>query len=198
MRLLPRLFGLLLLGSLAVLLLFSASSCETTRTRENSDPVRDAQRISNADAELKGESASRMIVHFTNDGGMSFKTPRSSLAAAFIRQFDDGTTIDHINVSKAPGSDQKDPVYYLVGSGYLGGNYRAMAVPLRGTDDSTFYLSPDADRYVLTGKGCPTCYFDFENGYITGTTCDDNSGGSTCTLKVMPANNLFLRRAATK
>ena len=198
MRLLPRLFGLLLLGSLAALLMLSASSCETTRTRENSDPVREAQRMSDTDANLKRESATRQIVHLTGDGGMSYKTPRASLAAAFIRQFADGTTIDHINVSKAPGSDKKDPVYYLVGSGWLDGNYRAMAVALRGTDDSTFYLSPDADRYVLTGKGCPTCYFDFENGYITGTTCDDNSGGSTCTLKVLPANKLFVSNATAK
>ena len=36
-----------------------------------------------------------------------------------------------------------------------------------------------------------TIYDDFEDGHIIGTTCDDNSGGSSCTMKVLEANEVF-------
>jgi len=190
MRTLPRLFGLLLLGVLSGLLLLS--SCETTRRRESSSPTREAQRLSDAaGASLSGAASSRQIMRLDGQGTVTYKLAQSVMAAALIRQFHDGTVIDRIMVRKAPGSEDKQPVYYLIGLGHNNGAYRAVALPLRGTDDSTYYLTPSASRYVITGVGCPSCYFDFEDGHIVGTTCDDNSGGSSCTMKVLPANEVF-------
>jgi hypothetical protein len=191
MRTLPRLFGLLLLGVLSGLLLLS--SCETTRRREASDPTREAQRLSDAaGASLSGSASSRQIMQLDGKGAVKYKLAQSVMAAALIRQFHDGTVIDRIMVRKAPGSEEKQPVYYLIGLGHNNGSYRAIALPLRGTDDSTYYLTPNASRYVISGVGCPSCYFDFEDGHIIGTTCDDNSGGSSCTMKVLEANQVFV------
>jgi hypothetical protein len=190
MRTLPRLFGLLLLGVLSGLLLLS--SCETTRRREASDPTREAQRLNDAaGASLSGSASSHQIMQLDGKGAVKYKLAQSVMAAALIRQFHDGTVIDRIMVRKAPGSEEKQPVYYLIGLGHNSGSYRAIALPLRGTDDSTYYLTPNASRYVISGVGCPSCYFDFEDGHIIGTTCDDNSGGSTCTMKVLEANQVF-------
>jgi hypothetical protein len=192
MRTLPRLFGLLLLGLLGGLVLLS--SCETTRRRESSDPTREAQRLSDAaGASLSGSASSHQIMHLDNKGAVKYKLSQAVMTAALIRQFNDGTVIDRIMVRKAPGSEETQPVYYLIGMGHNNGTYRAMALPLRGTDDSTYYLTPNASRYVISGVGCPTCYFDFEDGHIVGTTCDDNSGGSSCTMKVLAANELFAK-----
>lgn len=191
MRTLPRLFGLLLLGVLSGLLLLS--SCETTRRREASDPTREAQRLSDAaGAALSGSASSRQIMQLDGNGAVKYKLAQSVMAAALIRQFHDGTVIDRIMVRKAPGSEAAQPVYYLIGLGHNNGSYRAIALPLRGTDDSTYYLTPTASRYVISGVGCPSCYFDFEDGHIIGTTCDDNSGGSSCTMKVLEANQVFV------
>ena len=192
MRTLPRLFGLLLLGVLSGLLLLS--SCETTRTRESSSPARQAQRLSDAaGASLSGSASSRQVMQLDGKGAVKYKLAQSVMAAALIRQFHDGTVIDRIVVRKAPGSDAANPVYYLIGMGQNGGSFRAIALPLRGTDDSTYYLTPNASRYVISGVGCPSCYFDFEDGHIIGTTCDDNAGGSSCTLQVLPANEVFVK-----
>ena len=194
MRTLPRLFGLLLLGLLSSLLLLA--SCETVRRREASDPTREAKRLSDAaGASLSGSASSRQIMHLDGKGDVKYKLSQAVMAAALIRQFGDGTVIDRIMVRKAPGSEEKQPVYYLIGMGHQNGAYRAMALPLRGTDDSTYYLTPTASRYVITGVGCPSCYFDFEDGHIVGTTCDDNSGGSSCTMKVLDANEVFAKAA---
>ncbi len=192
MRALPRLFGLLLLGLLSSLLLLS--SCETTRRREASDPTREAQRLNDeAGASLSGSASSRQIMQLDGKGTVKYKLAQSVLAAALIRQLHDGTVIDRIMVRRAPGSEAAQPVYYLIGLGHNSGSYRAIALPLRGTDDSTYYLTPNASRYVISGVGCPSCYFDFEDGHIIGTTCDDNSGGSSCTLKVLEANQVFVK-----
>jgi len=135
-------------------------------------------------------------MQLSETGAVSYKTPQAVLASALIRQFHDGTVIDRVIVRKAP-SDSKEkekPAYFLVGLGSNNGYFRAIALPLRGTDDGTFYLTPNADRYILTSSGCPTCYYDFEDGHITGTTCDDNVGGGGCELKVLTANEVFVRK----
>ena len=191
MRALSRLFGLLLLGLLSGLVLLS--SCETARTRESKDDAQQMKDLSNAaGASLLGVAGSRQVMRLDHQGEVKYKLPQSAVAAALIRQFHDGTVIDRVQVRLAPGSDDKQPVYYLIGLGHRNGGFRAIALPLHGTDDSTYYLIPTASRYVLTGVGCPTCFFDFEAGHIVGTTCEDNSGGSSCSLQVLNANQVFV------
>ncbi|MDJ0366639.1 hypothetical protein QMK33_15890 [Hymenobacter sp. H14-R3] len=192
MRTLPRLFGLFLLGMLSSLLLLS--SCETTRTSEDSNPANRSQRVGKVPgASLSGSAASHQVMQLDGDGKVKYKLAQSVMAAALIRQFNDGTVIDRVQVRKAPGSDAVSPVYYLIGLGHNKGSYRAIALPLRATTDSTYYLAPSASRYVISGVGCPSCYFDFEDGHIIGTTCDDNSGGSSCTMQILPANQVFAK-----
>ncbi|TFZ67623.1 hypothetical protein E4631_06495 [Hymenobacter sp. UV11] len=197
MSALSRLFGLLLLGMLSGLLLLT--SCETTRNREKTAPVAKAERVGDLPgAALSGAANSRQIMRLDNKGAVKYKMGQATLASALIRQFHDGTVIDNVQVRKAPGSEAANPVYYLIGLGHNNGSYRAIALPLRGTDDSTYYLSPKASRYVISGVGCPNCYFDFEDGHIIGTTCDDNSGGSSCSLKVLQENEVFVSAAPDK
>ena len=188
MKLIPRLLGL---GLLSILVLLLAMSCESSKqaTNEFGSPNR-----------LKGEiiakPESRQIVHFT-DSSTEYTTPRSELAKAFIRQFADGTVVDKIQVRKAPAAPTEPVSYYLIGMGLRNGMFRAMALPLTTGGDNTYYLSPNAACYTITGQGCPMCFFNFENGRIVGTTCGEKVGGSTCDLKVDTNNSLF-SSAATK
>ena len=181
MKLLPRILGLGLLGLLVALL---AMSCESTKSTsgEFGSPSR-----SKGEAIAKPES--RQIVHFT-DSSTEYLTPRSELAKAFIRQFNDGTVIDKVQVRKAPGTAEA-PVYYLIGMGLRNGMFRAMALPLNGGGDNAYFLRPTAERYILTAVGCPSCFFNFESGRIVGTSCSENSGGSHCDLKIEATNGLF-------
>ena len=182
MKYLPRLLGLGLLGLLTLLLVMSCESTKPTSS-EFGNPNR-----------IKGEviaaPESRQIVHFT-DSTTEYVTPRSELARAFIRQFGDGTVIDKIQVRKAPVGPGAPVSYYLIGLGLRNGMYRAMALPLTAGGDNTFYLRPTAERYTITGVGCPMCFFNFENGRIVGTTCNEKMSGSNCDLKVDSNNSLF-------
>ena len=196
MRALSRLFGLLLLGVLSGLVLLS--SCETARTSKADDDVQQVKALSNAaGASLLGIAGTRQVMRLDHQGEVQYKISQSAVAAALIRQLHDGTVIDQVQVRAAPGSDTRQPVYYLIGVGHRSGGFRAIALPLHGTDDSTYYLIPTASRYVLTGVGCRTCYFDFEAGHIIGTTCDDNAGGSSCSLQVLNANQVFANTRPT-
>jgi len=193
MRILPRLLGFSLLGLLAGLLMLT--SCEATRSRESSDPTREAQRMTDEAAARRSALVSRQIAQTREAGLPVFKTAESVIAAAFIRQFNDGTVIDKILVRPAPSAPKEKTTYYLIGMGLRDGHFRAMALPLRDSGNGALYLTPDAERYVLTGTGCPTCVFDFEGDRIVGSTCGDNTeAGSTCTFEVLDANTLFARQ----
>lgn len=180
----PRLLGLGLL-SILVLLVMSCESIKPTTTEFGSP-----NRIK---GNVLAKPESRQIVHFT-DSTAEYKTSRSELAKAFIREFGDGTVIDKVQVRKAPTGAGEPVSYYLIGMGLRSGSFRAMALPLTGGGDNTYYLRPGAERYILTSVGCNTCYFNFENSRIVGTTCSENSGGSHCDLKVEVNNSLFTAR----
>jgi len=187
MRILSRLFGLLLLGLWAGALLLGTCSCEASRSREAAIAPR-------ATAGLSGATDSRPIVQRTEAGQLAYKIPSTALMNALSRQLDDGTVIDHLLVRQAPVDDLKDKAaspYYLIGTGQNNGRYRAIALPLRGTTDGTYFLTPHADRYVLTGTACPTCFFDFEDGHIIGSTCADGSTGGNCSLQILSGNQVF-------
>jgi hypothetical protein len=120
--------------------------------------------------------------------------PRDQLAKAFIRQFGDGTTIDKTMVRKVQGKPKDPPMYYLVGLGLRNGMFRGMALPLTKSTGSELYLSSNATRYIISGVDCPFCFFDFEHNDIVGSTCEENSGGNRCDLRVEETNTLFSRR----
>ena len=184
----PRLLGLGLLGLLISLLVFS---CETTK-RGAGEFATPSKMPGKLPAEAM-RTETRAIVQVT-DSSTDFKTPQSDLAAAFIRQFGDGTVIDKILVRKAPADKGETATYFLVGMGQRNGQFRAMALPLSTGGDNSYFLSPNAERYVLTAVGCPSCYFNFEGGHIVGTSCSENSGGSRCDLKVESSNELLARK----
>ena len=193
MRIIPRLLGVGLLGLLVGLLLLT--SCETTRTRERSDPTREAQQMTDEAAARRSLLVSKQIAQVQEAGPPVFKTAQSVVAAAFIRQFGDGTVIDKILVRPAPRAPKESTTYYLVGMGLREGKFRAMALPLRNSGNGALYLTPDAERYVLTGSGCPSCFFTFEGSQITGSSCADNSeGAGSCTLDILDNNTLFAGR----
>jgi hypothetical protein len=194
MRLFPRLLGVSLLSLLLLLLVMS---CETSRrtSDEYVAPGR-SESTGDADDDRPSEIASRQIAQLNDMGKIEYRTPQADLARAFIRQFNDGTVIDKVMVRKAPGNDKMSTGYFLVGMGLRNGMFRAMALPLQNGGDNTFSLSSAAERYILSGVGCSTCTFNFEDGRIVGTTCADNSGGSRCDMKVEPTNSLFLRRSS--
>jgi hypothetical protein len=175
---------------------FLFTSCETIRKRESDNPAREAQRLTEEAAVASGKMkvSTRQIAVINPTGPPTFKTSQSVLATAFIRQFGDGTVIDKVLVRKAPGGPADVPHYFLIGLGQRDGSYRAMAVPLRIADDGTLYLSSESERYVATGIGCPTCFFDFEGSHIIGSSCDDNSGGSRCAFKMLNENTLFVQK----
>ena len=181
MNVIPRLLGFGLFALLTLLVM----SCESTKTTTNE--FGSPNRIK---GEVIAKPESRLIVQLT-DTSTNFKTPRAELARAIIRQFGDGTVVDKILVRKAPKSeDGASGTYYLVGLGLRNGMFRAMALPLTSGGDNTYYLRPTAERYIITGTGCPTCFFEFEEDRIVSTTCSENAGGS-CDMKVVSNNDLF-------
>lgn len=182
MKVISRLFGWGLLGALVVVL---ALSCESLKPRPSEFGA--PNRVQGA---VVAKPESRQIVHFT-DTTTEYKISRNELARAFIRQFHDGTVIDKVQVRKAPVAAGQSATYFLIGLGLRGGTFRAMALPLTGGGDNTYFLRPTAERYILSSVGCPACFFNFENGRIVGTSCAENSSGSHCDLKVEPNNALF-------
>ena len=192
MNLLSRLLGAGLLVALVLLLVLT--SCESVRrgAGETAAPSK-----SSSTGGSSAEASGRAIAALDSAGKVSFKTSQATLATAFIRQFGDGTVIDRILVRKAPPlTPGEKTTCFLVGMGLKNGNFRAMALPLTPSPDgSTYYLSASAARYIISGIGCPACYFNFDdNGSIVGSTCSENSGGSSCDLKVVPSNALFATR----
>lgn len=198
MRVLPRLFGLLLLALLASLLLLGSTGCGAARpSTDRPDPTRDLSSRSSDGTALGGAASSRQIMQLGEAGKIDYRTARSVIAASLSRQLNDGSVIDRVIVRQVPLDDPKSqakPPYYLIGIGLNQGHYRAIALPLRGTDDGTYYLTPYADRYIITGTGCPNCFFDFEDGHIIGTSCDDGSGGGDCKLQILSANQVFVSK----
>lgn len=141
----------------------------------------------------KQESISKVVASVGEKGMIKYLVPREQLALAFNRQFGDGTTIDKTMVRKVQG-DPKDPAsYYLVGLGLRNGMFRGMAVPLTLVSDKELSLRSNASRYIITGVGCTFCFFNFESNDIVGTTCEENTGGSSCDLRVQEGNTLFSR-----
>ena len=182
MSFIPRLLGLGLLSLLVILLVMSCESTKSTANEFGSPNRMKGETIAKAET--------RQIVHLT-DTSTEYITSRNELAQAFIRQFNDGTVVDKVQVRKAPGAADAPAKYYLIGMGLRNGMFRAMALPLTAGGDNAFFLRPSAERYILSSNGCPACFFNFENGRIMGTSCSQNSGGSFCDLKVEPNNVLF-------
>lgn len=194
MNWLSRLLGLGLLAALVLVL--ALTSCESVRRGqgENAAPSKSSSTNGGAGGEPAGM---RPIARFAGTK-VTYQTPQATLAAALIREFNDGTVIDKIIVRKAPAAPGEKPACFLVGMGLKNGNFRAMALPLtlaQGAEGETYSLSPSAPRYVLAGVGCPACYFDFDDsGQIVGTSCSENSGGSSCDLRIERSNSLFPSR----
>ena len=138
----------------------------------------------------KATVPNKQIAQVTGDD-VKFKTSQSELATAFIHEFGDGTVVDRVMVHKAPAEPNEPTVYYLVGMGLHNGMFRAMALPLLGGGDNTVFLSPTATRYIITGVGCSSCFFNFEGDKIVGTLCEGNPGGGRCDLRSESGNTLF-------
>jgi hypothetical protein len=180
-------------------------ACETTKRVETAnpddgtataEPTRKSERIERKErketADLRILDSPNHLVASVVESKVEYKVPRQVLMLQFGRQFNDGTVIDKALVRQVKGKNPKEKgQYYLVGMGLRNGMFRAMALPLELSTDNELYLSTTAERYVLEGRGCQMCYFNFEGDKITGTLCDDNSGGGTCTLTVVDANTFF-------
>ncbi len=179
MSIFPRLLGLGLLTLLVGLLL---GSCEISR--------HGASEATMPEYNTKASVPNKQIAQVAGND-VTFKTSQSALASAFIREFGDGTVVDRVMVRKAPAGANEATVYYLVGMGLRNGMVRAMALPLLGGGDNTLFLSPTATRYIITGVGCSSCFFNFEGDRIVGTLCEGNPGGGRCDLRRESGNTLF-------
>lgn len=168
-------------------------SCSATRSVKSTDTAQEGKRLIKEAAALTNTASSRQIALVSETGQTVFKTPQAVLASAFIRQFADGTVIDKVMVRQVRGDAKETATYYLIGVGLRDGNYRAMALPL-STIGTALYLNPNAERYMLIGSGCSSCFFDFEGSRIVGSSCGDNAGGGGCNFRVLNDNTLFVTR----
>lgn len=168
-------------------------SCSATRSVKSTDTALEGQRLIKEAAALTNTASSRQVAQVGETGQAVFKTPQAVLASAFIRQFADGTVIDKVMVRQVRGDAKETATYYLIGVGLRDGNYRAMALPL-STIGTALYLNPNAERYMLIGSGCSSCFFDFEGSRIIGSSCGDNAGGGGCNFRVLNDNTLFVSR----
>lgn len=172
---------------LAVLL----AGCEASKNSfselgvDNDDPDAVARRH-------KMEASSTQIAHVT-DGKVEYVVPRAQLAKGFIQQFADGTVVDRVTIRKVQEAPTDPATYYVVGLGLHNGMFQAMAIPLQTSSDNSLYLSSSAARYIITSVGCNSCFFNFEKNRIIGTTCEEDTGGSRCDLRVVDNNTFFPR-----
>ncbi|MBC8083056.1 MAG: hypothetical protein H7Z21_07575 [Hymenobacter sp.] len=148
-----------------------------------------------SDIGRKQEPSSRIVATVGEKGLIKYLVPRDQLTQAFNRQFGDGTSIDKTMVRKVQGGPKDPASYYLVGLGLRNGMFRGMAIPLTLVSDSELSLRSNASRYIISGVGCTFCFFNFENNDIVGTSCEEDSGGSRCDLRVEENNALFPRSA---
>ncbi|MBC6698504.1 hypothetical protein [Hymenobacter sp. BT190] len=174
------------------LLMAALPACETTKRGfpEMSSPDGETSEASRR----RREPTSKLVASIGDRGLIKYEVPREQLSLAFIRQFGDGTSIDKTMVRKVQGKPKDPAMYYLVGLGLRNGMFRGMAVPLNLTTDNDLYLSTSASRYIISGVGCTFCFFNFENNDIVGTTCEENTGGSSCDLRVESSNTLLVNR----
>ncbi|KUG08646.1 hypothetical protein [Solirubrum puertoriconensis] len=163
------------------------SACETSRQNfpEGKGPNRKVEES------LRVLDSPNRLVAVVEAGKVEYKVPRQQLMVNFTRQFADGTVVNNAQVRKVQSSAKEKPSYFLVGMGLRNGMFRAMAMPLELTTDNELYLSSATERYLLEGRGCQMCYFNFNRSAITGSTCEDNSGGGTCDLEIMEKNSFF-------
>ncbi|WP_054412380.1 hypothetical protein [Hymenobacter sp. DG25A] len=170
-------------------LLAGLSSCETTRRQqmpEFSSPANDPTKIE----QRQMEAVSKLVAEIS-EGKIVYSVPKDQLTRGFIHQFNDGTTVDKVTIRKVQERPKDKPVYYLVGLGLKDGMFRGMAIPLQYSTDNSLYLSSNAERYVIEGVGCTFCFFNFEGNKIVGTTCEENTGGSSCDLTIKDNNTFF-------
>ncbi|MET4105212.1 hypothetical protein [Hymenobacter sp. UYP22] len=175
---------------LALLVLGGMSACETTKRGfpEVSTPTTDTDEM-----RRKREVVSKQVAEVA-EGKIRYIVPREQLSAAFTREFGDGTAIDKTIIRKVQETPKDKAVYYIVGMGLRNGMYRAMALPLQTSSDNSLYLPSNSARYIITGVGCTFCFFNFEKNEIVGTTCEENTGGSRCDLRVESNNTFFVRK----
>ncbi|MDU0372645.1 hypothetical protein ACFPAF_19745 [Hymenobacter endophyticus] len=175
---------------LALLVLGGMSACETTKRGfpEVSTPTTDTDEM-----RRKREVVSKQVAEVA-EGKIRYIVPREQLSAAFTREFGDGTAIDKTVIRKVQETPKDKAVYYIVGMGLRNGMYRAMALPLQTSSDNSLYLPSNSARYIITGVGCTFCFFNFEKNEIVGTTCEENTGGSRCDLRVESNNTFFVRK----
>lgn len=165
------------------------SSCETTRRQhmpEVSSPANDPSKVD----QRQLESVSKLVAELS-EGKTVYAVPKEQLIHNFIREFNDGTTVDKVTIRKVQEKPKDLPVYYLVGLGLKDGRFRGMAIALQHSTDNSLYLSSNTERYIIEGVGCTFCFFNFEGNRITGTTCEENTGGSSCDLTVKDNNTFF-------
>lgn len=172
-----------------VVLLAMLSACETSKRGIPEINAVDSDNLEQRKLEVNSNLVGRVI-----EGQVEYVVPRAQLATAFIRQFGDGTVIDKTSIRKVQDTAKDKPTYYLVGMGLRNGMYRAMAIPLETSTDNSLYLRSNAERYIVTSVGCNFCYFSFEKNRITGTDCEENTGGSRCDMEVESNNTFFPRR----
>ncbi|MBT9395553.1 hypothetical protein KLP40_20475 [Hymenobacter sp. NST-14] len=179
----PLLGGVLLLGGL--------TACETSKRGfpEVSSPTSDPDALNRRQL----EATSTQVADVT-DGKVRYIIPKEQLAGAFTRQFADGTSINKTIIRKVQETPKDKAVYYMVGMGLRDGMFRAMALPLQTSSDNSLYLNSNAPRYIITSVGCTFCFFNFERNEIVGTSCEENTGGSRCDLRVETNNSFFPRR----
>lgn len=171
------------------LLLVALAACETSKRGIPEINAADADNLEKRQLEVSSNLVGRVI-----EDKVEYVVPRTQLANAFIKQFNDGTVIDKTTIRKVQGSAKDKAIYYLVGMGLRNGMYRAMAIPLETSTDNSLYLRSNAERYIITSVGCNFCFFSFEKNRIIGTDCEENTGGSRCDLEVESNNSFFPRR----
>ena len=181
--LIPLVGGALVLGGL--------SACETSKRGfpEMSSPNNDPEGLSRRQLEATSKQVAVVV-----DEKVRYLVPKNELAAAFTRQFGDGTSINKTIIRKVQETPKDKAIYYLVGLGLRDGMFRSMALPLKSSTDKSLYLSSNAPRYIITSVGCTFCFFNFERNEIVGSSCEENSGGSRCDLTVENNNSFFPRR----
>lgn len=175
------------LNLFALVLWLAGSACQ----RENSFPE-----VSNMPVESNGEEriaqpAGKLLGQMIFDS-VAYAVPPENMLQPFIKEFGDGTVVDHAQIRRVQATKKDKPYYYVVGIGMKNGDYRMMAIELHASEDNNLYVATNGRKYISTSENCHFCMFTYDKNVITGAECQSRNPEEPCTFKVEDGNS-FMR-----
>jgi hypothetical protein len=172
----------------AGVMLIAASACQ----REGNFPEVTNMPVEQSESgEKKPIAAGKLIGQMIFDS-VTYVVQPEEMLPHFIKEFGDGTVVDHAMIKRIQATKTDKPYYYVVGIGQKNGNYRMMALELYASEDNSLYVTSKSRKYISTSDDCDFCMFTYDKNVITGAECQSRNAEEPCSFVVTDVNS-FMR-----